>query len=700
MRIEIPKNNRMSMTGKSIIDALQNRSMSTIDLLVRESIQNSLDAYINNSKYKKVVVSFNIGNFNSRNLNNHLDLLGKELDKKYKNGTYEYISIEDKNTVGLNGKIDEIGSDNKYGNFQKLVYEIAKPQTQDDAGGSWGYGKTIYFRVGIGLVVFYTRYNDENQGYKQRLACTYIEDETKYDSLLRNIKAEDNRGIAWLGKCAENGSTTVPEENEDYIRRFLTIFNIEPYADEETGTKIIIPYIDRTKLLEDINEKKDISSSTYYYWKNSFEDTLRNSILMWYSPRINSLDYNRIYQKPYLQVYINNKAVIPSNTFFYKIINSMYKYAIRNNSNSLNDKVMYQQDIENIDTLYIKSIKYSRLDGIAGTIVFTKVNKNAFEEYLPYTYIGQENISSIGNRPIICFTRKPGMIIDYQQSNEWADSIASTDVDEFLIGIFVLNSNAYIDSKYSLEKYVRETEMADHSSWKDIKIDNISSGRIIGSICKNTKNIINRTFEDEIGQVTPKRKIGISQKLGKIFLPTTGFGTRPITGMNKIKSKKLRPPKNKDATFVFNETGYYSQKGINMEWTLKIHDCIVIIEPLISTESGYKEKKFWIDTMDMPFPFSFNSLVITEIFENNSKKNKLVDSLHIAGNLELFGIEIKILNEEEQGFSKIMIKSRKDVIYTIKGTLNLQAYDKRFAGSLKMRKEEKNEGSTILSEAN
>ena len=97
---------------------------------------------------------------------------------------------------------------------------------------------------------------------------------------------------------------------------------------------------------------------------------------------------------------------------------------------------------------------------------------------------------------------------------------------------------------------------------------------------------------------------------------------------------------------------------------------------------------------------SMNVTLITEIFENNSKKNKLVDSLHIAGNLELFGIEIKILNEEEQGFSKIMIKSRKDVIYTIKGTLNLQAYDKRFAGSLKMRKEEKNEGSTILSEAN
>mgnify|MGYP001082052562 FL=1 len=48
MKINIPEQTPMSMSGSSVLSSIQNNSMSTIDLMIRESLQNSLDAGIDN----------------------------------------------------------------------------------------------------------------------------------------------------------------------------------------------------------------------------------------------------------------------------------------------------------------------------------------------------------------------------------------------------------------------------------------------------------------------------------------------------------------------------------------------------------------------------------------------------------------------------------------------------------------------------
>ena len=50
MDIEIALPGKMSESGSSLLKLIQNNSTPTIDLLVRESIQNSLDAFDVNSK--------------------------------------------------------------------------------------------------------------------------------------------------------------------------------------------------------------------------------------------------------------------------------------------------------------------------------------------------------------------------------------------------------------------------------------------------------------------------------------------------------------------------------------------------------------------------------------------------------------------------------------------------------------------------
>ena len=99
MDIEIAVPDRMSQSGKSLLSLIQNNSMETLDLLVRESIQNSLDA--KDESKDNVKIDFFYNNFESKGLNDELEGISDALNIKYNNESTEYIAIRDTNTVGL-----------------------------------------------------------------------------------------------------------------------------------------------------------------------------------------------------------------------------------------------------------------------------------------------------------------------------------------------------------------------------------------------------------------------------------------------------------------------------------------------------------------------------------------------------------------------------------------------------------------------
>ena len=206
----------MSITGNVVLGILQNNSTPKLDLLVRESIQNSLDAASSNVNSVKVKYDYK-------------DILTSEFSKHFEEIDYKLqallgdissvLSIRDTNTVGLTGPrsyADLTQSDsNNHGNFIKLVYNVGQSQERKDTGGSWGYGKTIYFRMGIGLVIFYTRIKTK-VGYESRLAATLVEDEkNKSSKILNSSSSKLNSGIAWWGDINPNGeSIPITAENE------------------------------------------------------------------------------------------------------------------------------------------------------------------------------------------------------------------------------------------------------------------------------------------------------------------------------------------------------------------------------------------------------------------------------------------------------------------------------------------------------
>ena len=681
MKINIPEQTPMSMSGSSVLSSIQNNSMSTIDLMIRESLQNSLDAGIDNiGIYRSVDVNYTIGKFTKTNLTNELEGISVDLKNKIKETECSFISIEDKNTVGLNGKIKYSDAKEKYGNFRKLVYEIAKPQTKEDAGGSWGYDKTVYFRVGIGLVVFYTRFK-ENGEYVERLACTYIEDETKYNSLLHNIK-RNNRGIAWFGD-EQNGSP-YPIENHDYISNFLKIFDLKCYAGRETGTKIIIPFINKKELLNDINYKKEYWNNNCF-WKDNFEETLENAILQWYAPRINNKNYKEVFDKPFLKVYINNQKIKfnDDENYFFKVISELYNLALLNNYN-----ISYNPDINHILDYDVKTVKYSKLKGQnSGSIAFCKIPIKSFE-LSPYTYIGIENNTSNGNRPIIGFCRKPGMIVDYQISNKWADKIPNTPEDEILIGIFVLNSNAIFKDCFKLELYIRKSEMADHNAWDDVYIEEKNYGKVVATICKNTKKIIQDSLkENELNK--PRRIIGISQKLGKLFLPTTGYGSTPQTGIKPKPKEKSTITRSRNGSTL--KTGNVininnTLSSIDFELNLLNHNASIDISIL-----GIGNLNTWNNLMNKDntvqkkaFPINIKQIQISTISINKGS-NELRIPIDIKDNYLYDELEITLKGDEINN-SSIVFKNHENNKILIEGKITLETYDKGFAYSIKLTK--------------
>lgn len=681
MKINIPEQTPMSMSGSSVLSSIQNNSMSTIDLMIRESLQNSLDAGIDNiGIYRSVDVNYTIGKFTKTNLTNELEGISVDLKNKIKETECSFISIEDKNTVGLNGKIKYSDAKEKYGNFRKLVYEIAKPQTKEDAGGSWGYGKTVYFRVGIGLVVFYTRFK-ENGEYIERLACTYIEDETKYNSLLHNIKRND-RGIAWFGD-EQNGSP-YPIENHDYISNFLKIFDLRCYAGRETGTKIIIPFINKKELLNDINYKKEYWNNNCF-WKDNFEETLENSILQWYAPRINNKNYKEMFDKPFLKVYINNQKIKfnDDENYFFKVISELYNLALLNNYN-----ISYNPDINHILDYDVKTVKYSKLKGQnSGSIAFCKIPIKSFE-LSPYTYIGIENNTSNGNRPIIGFCRKPGMIVDYQISNKWADKIPNTPEDEILIGIFVLNSNAIFKDYFKLELYIRKSEMADHNAWDDVYIEEKNYGKVVATICKNTKKIIQDSLkENELNK--PRRIIGISQKLGKLFLPTIGYGSTPQAGIKPKPKERSTITRSRNGSTL--KTGNVininnTLSSIDFELNLLNHNASIDISIL-----GIGNLNTWNNLMNKDntiqkkaFPINIKQIQISTISINKGS-NELRIPVDIKDNYLYDELEITLKGDEINN-SSIVFKNHENNKILIEGKITLETQDKGFVYSIKLTK--------------
>ena len=553
----------MGQVGSSVLRAIQNNSDPLIDLFIRESIQNSLDAGDKDSSIPYVYVNFIVKEFNANQLHYSLGGITDKLNDRFRNEHYKFVAVKDTNTTGLTGPLKRTEvRDNKYGNLQKLVYHVGKPQDQLGAGGSWGYGKTLYYRISqIGLVIYYSRIRKEEGEYESRLCAVMCEDENSKKAILPCDGNNNKSGIAWWGYIDEK-ENTCPITNEDHIKDFLKIFEIEPYVNDEVGTIVIIPYINEQALLNDnsIEPSLDFEGDSFENAEKSIEDELNIAIQRWYSPRLNNPQYQSHYERygkkvKYLKASINGEEITTDQMLpIFKHIQELYNSALKKMDNEaiLNEKA------------YTEVIRYYSTD--VGVLAYTLIKKEDLipNAKSPYPFLNIDNENSQENTPIICMTRQPGMIVEYNPAS-WSP-LPKTNDEDYILAFFVLNSIQKLSfsdgtvREIELEEYVRQSECADHLGWQDHSIDNYSRKiNCIGKITSRCVYILNEKFSTKTENEETNTLSGLSGLLGKILSITP---SKKGTGGGHSQSNEHQKEEN-GIKYIIGEDIVYTQNSLS-----------------------------------------------------------------------------------------------------------------------------------------
>lgn len=624
---EILRNEYMGISGSSLLRVIQNNDMPILDLLTREAIQNSLDAKLDNSE--SVDVDINISKFDENKLANSIEPFGSKLLEKYKNQKLDtFISFSDTNTTGLTGpkNMSEV-TNNNYGKFINLIFNIGKAQTIENAGGSWGYGKTVYYRAGIGLVIFYSRIKI-NDNYESRMVISLVEDEENTIIPSYNNERRPKTGIMWFGRKNNEFDQLNPVTNEEDIKQILEIFQLKAFDGDRTGTKVIIPFIDEKKLLNDTNKDNNALP-----WNDSVDKYIKVAVQRWYAPRLMNpfFKYN-----PYLKLKINNKYFNPEEDFLplFKKIQELYNAgigSIKNNS---------------INVESIKLLSTFLNESEAGKIAYVKMNRDELKMNQPYNepspYLQVFNTKyneKDDGYPIITFCRRPGMLLKYDVGESWSNSI-KIEENNYIVGLFIANSNNSIKVKEdseekSFEKYLRECEKADHADWIDL-----SNYTIIKRVQNQIKSKINNCYEDIDYEENRSVDTRLSRILTRRLLPPIGFGKRPSsfnenkreTNINKFLKKNSKSNLYLiDESIIRNALDRTISKDFEITFSLNDRNIEYEFE-IVSEDSNITGKKWEEDFGNKEFPVELIKIELLTCGEGeqiqyyiNKKINKYIN---------------------------------------------------------------------------
>lgn len=461
----------MQHYGRSLLRAIQNDAMIPFDLLVREAVQNSLDAA--EEGVEAVTVDMAIRTHASRSIGELLTGtgIGVLLEDRFPSGG-RLLEVRDRGTAGLNGPltINEVQAGIKRGNLMKLVYEVGQTHDRADAGGSWGLGKTVHYRMGVGLVFFYSRTRTGPGSWGERLAACLVEDQTSPHRLL-----EDNpTGIAWWGALpqADGGPVTDPEE----ISRILGALGADRFREDETGTSVIIPFLREDLVPAEV--EVDIETGEQLeirpWWHRTYSDYLRVALQRWFCVRLNNPAFAT---GPQLKASVDGCLIKPTDMLpIFGKMQVLYNRIMNGESEPNLDQGCFEISL---NTTFLPGT--GTLAGRLGTLLLTAGDLQVGDELSPFTHLyGKNEFTEPPFRPVVAFLRRPGMIVRWEargDSEGWAGGFKGDQDGRFLFALFVPESGKFLrpelcskldlPERSTLEAYLRSCEMADHSQWND-----------------------------------------------------------------------------------------------------------------------------------------------------------------------------------------------------------------------------------------
>lgn len=471
----------MQESGSALLRAMQNESMIPLDLLIREAVQNSLDAALG-LPGSEVSVDIAIREHTTDMIS---DLLEGGIDEEVLFRLFpeggQLLEIRDKQTEGLTGPvgIEDVGRGQPRGNLLKLVYEVGKPRGDGVSGGSWGLGKTCYFRVGVGLVFYYSRILVDNC-YEERFVACLVENETDEDRLQRDSAT----GIAWWG-----GEKGAPLVDSTRIADLLESIGVQPFTGGDTGTAIIIPFLRKDLIpLPDEVAPEDSDDSTCReplpWWFENYTSYVRVALQRWFCARIDNL---RFRGGPALSVSVNGQRLQRARMQpVYQVLQALYN-RLDAGTSLWGDDYLERCGVD-VTSILNKSIDLNgvfRAGTSAGRITAVRLTAKQLKMTVPdnapdpYRSIFSPQEHAQRSRPLVAFMRGPGMVIRWDNSTDpksWGGGAMVDAGDSFLVGLFVPEKNRELKQtvrdklrspEQTLEAYLRSCERADHHQWVD-----------------------------------------------------------------------------------------------------------------------------------------------------------------------------------------------------------------------------------------
>lgn len=667
--------------GHLTLEAMQNWKLPKTDLFVREVIQNCSDA-ADPVKGDFFSVAFNTNSFNGKDFIELLSGFNKSIIDRFSNPDSKYLEIRDTGTTGLTGPLTITEENEKdHGNYYRLIYDTGKPQTQKYSGGNWGYGKSAYYGMGAGFVVFYSQIEEKGE-YKSRLIVTLIEDEEADNTILSGHEnGAKSAGKAWWGK-ALNGSGSeadmLPLEDPEEIKEVLSIFNIPPFAEKQTGTSVIIPYVDYQSLMnnmvdDEVDGAADVRNRCPWTYPDleGFEEYLKLSIQRWYAPAINNLDLPELIGKKWLYVTVNEEMISYDSMYpFFQLIQRLYTASLAKTLDQQERhtswSIFYENNISQISiNKYIDNSNHGNTAvGYLTTAKIPKTLLNVGEQanlnpFLLLGYYEEGESESERSIPVVMFARRLGMVIDYAYKDEWVHGLPVPEENvEYFFSFFVpyLGESKHLKpdlavSKYAgktLEEYLISCEASDHEGWEDHDRINIVSS-IQRNVVNRIKNVIqeikvpaNTGEADRLGNAF-SRMLGVKKKkLGK-SIPGGGGGP---TGGSSTSKKIVFESSIKDF-------GGMSQI-LSFELICKPGTSVAVLSMVLLASGSNMGSIEWESDIGSVFPVYFSEATIsaTEIGTDNTAEDTIS-----LGNpaCRLLSSNVYFANEEKQIENKLVV---------------------------------------------
>lgn len=521
----------MQESGAFLLRAMQNEDMPRLDLLVRESVQNALDAALDRRPGGGVRVDFHVRDHTAETIASLLDdgIDRRVLLDRYPSGG-QMLEIRDSMTEGLTGPLsfDEIGPDGAHGNLLKLVYEIGRTRSDDGAGGSWGLGKTCYFRMGAGLVFYYSRIR-VGDGYQERLVASLVEDETSADRLQRGTRT----GIGWWG--ADDGLKPITRTAP--IHRALDRLRVQPFTGTDTGTSVIIPFL-RDDLAPSADGDNASGQAPRAWWYDSREAYIRIALERWFCAR---LDNPRFATGPRLIASVNGRLLAADRMLpVFRATQALYNRAIGAPVGDEDGDYLTRAGVA-ADAVIRQAVAPRNLftpSGPAGHVAAALLTPEQLgmgapdNHHDPATCVFGRPDTVPPYRPLVTFMRRPGMCVCWDDSTEsrgWAGGLPGTADGRYLVAVFVPRQDRILaddlrrtrdEGPTSLESYLRGCERADHAAWHDV-----AGLKIVEKIRSNCGRILREFGTRRPAAVDVAPSIRLARNLADLVLPARGMGT-------------------------------------------------------------------------------------------------------------------------------------------------------------------------------